>query len=258
MIGETIEYLNPEKTRYIKYTMENAIKIVLSGRYTVNIEDFDKNNNIKELVLDDLVFENGQTIEVKINDITYNLRIITIKKNKNKYELLLENRNKSSIFVVPSLGYDSTYFSYDKLFVNSFLARKELKEEVSEVYLVYRSTKANDYIQLDEKLRKHPNYVDSYDFGNTDILLRFDIPEKYIPEVKKFVEGSYSMFSKDFKIRILNFFNGSRTLIENLKMIFNKDKQYIKNKYPKLDDESLEEVDEVFSKVNMEDEKINV
>jgi len=42
MIGETIEYLNPEKTRYIKYTMENAIKIVLSGTnqaYAPRIKD---------------------------------------------------------------------------------------------------------------------------------------------------------------------------------------------------------------------------
>jgi hypothetical protein len=258
MIGEKIEYLSAGKKKYIKYTMVNAIKMIISGKFDVNIEEKDSMGNYDRLVIEDICFDKGDTFQVDIEDITYNLKLLVISKNKNNYEFLLEDRNKSSIFVVPSLGYTQEYFGYDVLFVNSFLGRKELNEDLDEVYLVYRSAKVNSYVELDNRLRKHPAYIDSYDFGNTDVLLRFKIPAKYIPDVKRFVEGKYSMFSSDLRFKIFSFFKESHKLVENLKLIFTKDKKFVKKKYPEFDEETLDYIDEVFAKVNIEEEIIDV
>ena len=255
MIGETIEYLDADKTKFINYRMDNAIKIAISGSYNVNLEDLEGTN--KQIVLEDVVFETGQIIEVTIEDIKYKFGILDIVKNKNNYDLLLEDRNKSSIFVVPTLGYNAEYFEYDSFLVNSYLARKELKDKMTKIFLVYRATKSNDYVALDKNLRKHSCYVDAYDFGDTDVLFEFDIPTKYLPDVAEFIKGKYSKFSPDLKSKVLNFFRKEPSTIKILKRIFNKDKTLIKERYD-FDEESLEYVDEVYPKVDMDKEIINV
>ncbi len=43
-----------------------------------------------------------------------------------------------------------------------------------------RDSKYNEYIELCNRLSKNIYYVEAYDFANTDIIIEFNVPAKYI------------------------------------------------------------------------------
>lgn len=261
MIGQTIEYLNGDKSQYIRIVMKNAITLELSGEYSVTRELGTALDGISELCINELLFTVGDLYIFTINGITYKQKIYEITKSKvsNKYTIIVGDRNKSRFFVLPTLGKDGNYYSIDKYFVNSFMTKNN-DNSYANFYLVYRSSKANDYIELESKLQSHSCFVDAFDFNDTDLLIEFKIPEAYIPEVEKFVAGKYSKFTPGFKDIVLNFWKPYKAtnFLNLLNGVFNKDIKIYKDLYGDMGiDEETIEISEVYSKPDPVKENIN-
>lgn len=110
--------------------------------------------------------------------------------------------NLSSIFLLPSIQLDartrSRFNTYG--FINSFTSCNRLKYNHPVLFLLFKPEKFNkQFLNFYQDLSKNRNFLEEYDLGDNYLLIVFEIPEKFIPDYKFFLEGKYSKMSKDYQ-----------------------------------------------------------
>ena len=187
------------KCEELIYTPINAISFMISGGVSVFKEHLNKKNSIVSLESNKENFIIGECIEV--NNIRYKINFIQkIIKNKIKiYEVFSSKRTKSSNFILPMIGGNKKLLFWDRLFINCYIENNE------NILLVYRISLDPMFLKFQEALEKfkglkeirfpHPEYI----------IFVFDIPSKHMQNFNHFINGKYSKFTNDYKLKILDF-----------------------------------------------------
>tara|TARA_R110002167_G_scaffold9799_7_gene45266 strand:- start:66 stop:824 length:759 start_codon:yes stop_codon:yes gene_type:complete len=187
------------KCEELIYTPINAISFMISGGVNMFKEHLDTNNNIVSLESPKNNFITGDCVE--INNIRYKINFIQkITKNKIKaYEIFSSKRTKSSNFILPMIGGDRKLLFWDRLFVNCYI------ENDDTILLVYRISLDPMFIRFQEALEKF-KFLKEVRFPHPEyIIFAFSVPTKYNRDFNHFINGRYSQFSNDYKLKILDF-----------------------------------------------------
>jgi hypothetical protein len=137
---------------YVKLTLHVSDKSV----------DYINRRHIRSISINGKVYvdiDAQNRVFLKINEIWHSYEITRIEPiSENVFALYTYPRNKSSLFLTPLLGENRLYFSWDKYFVNAYLGRYGQIEEGS-LFLLYRFFNVEDYLTLEEKLKRHRLFV---------------------------------------------------------------------------------------------------
>lgn len=184
----------------------------------------DSNGNFTEIKFSDIFsFKKGDNITIKDksdNYITYTLNDIS-NASKGTYNCIEETVNKSTIFILPLLGNNHVYFDYSYSLYNACLS-----EDYKFIYLKYKFTKNDKYLELEQNLQKHPLYLEFFDIDEEFVVFKFKIPEKSISDAKSIIYGKYSIIKEISKNRILAFHGISKN--SKIGYILFKDSKYKK------------------------------
>lgn len=184
----------------------------------------DNNGNFKEIQFSDLFsLKRGDIVNVKDKFgvyINYTLNEVSYI-SRGVYDCVEEPINKSTIFILPLLGNNHVYFDYSYSLYNA-----QVSEDYKFIYLKYKFTKSNTYLDLEQKLQTHPLYQDFFDIDSEYVVFKFKLPEKALIDIKCIIEGKYSKINESSKTRILAFHG----MTENSKLgyILSKNKNYKK------------------------------
>lgn len=122
----------------------------------------------------------------------------------------VETKTKSTTYLLPMLGRNKSEFigaSFPQnQFVNCFFADKCFPELEGKILLLYRFSGNRDYVKFEENLQSYPTFSHMYEPDKFHTMYVFDVPEKFTNEYKLFKEGKYSLFSREYKHHIKNFF----------------------------------------------------
>jgi len=187
------------KCEELIYTPISAISFMVSGGVNTLKEHKDKNNKIVSLEGKKQSFIVGECIEIQ--DIRYKMNFIEkITKNKIKlYEIFSSKRTKSSNFLLPMIGGNRKLLFWDRLFVNCYI------ENNNTMLLVYRISLDPMFIQFQETLEKFKSFKELRFVHPEYIVFVFNIPNRYVKDFNCFINGQYSKFSNDYKLKILDF-----------------------------------------------------
>jgi hypothetical protein len=157
---------------------------------------------------------------VKVKDIMpikrhqYKIQKITKVEDQNQlqgpgYYLTIAELNKSSMFIIPLLGYNRNYFRWVTDFMNCFIGTEE-NGCLDTIYLWYKYTASIDMEEFENNLMSHPNYIKQKDVDKYHVLYEFSVPEKFMGDYQLILEGKYSYISEAAKERILEFHSSSK------------------------------------------------
>lgn len=99
--------------------------------------------------------------------------------------------NKSRYFVLPVLGVNINSFTH---LVNVYIGDYTHPEYVDCLFVLYN--------KQEDRLKSIDNYKDSYEIDGKYMYV-YEIPDKYLEDVKKFINGDYSQFSPEYKTKIV-------------------------------------------------------
>jgi len=138
----------------------------------------------------------GQTIVVENNNYVINL----IKRVHNYFYCFQEKITKTSQFIMPVLGQNYAYFNFNDNFYNCYIS-----ENYRELYLVYKFKESSEYLELEEKLINHSNFIEIIDPNPETVVIKMSIPQMFWKDVKLIMKGKYSEISPTLKSKICIF-----------------------------------------------------
>jgi hypothetical protein len=233
---------------YIKLTIKVSNK---------SVEYLDK-RRIKAIFIDDKVYvdvEDHNRVYLKINELWHAYYITHIERiDDDVFSLYTFTRNKTSLFLLPLLGENRAYFSWNKYFVNAYLGRCG-EIELGNLYLLYRFFNVEDYLKLEEKLKRHKLFVKRYDTDKNHTLFHFKLPEDKLKEIEAFKAGKYSLFAEPCKFNILSF-HGYQKDSELSQVLFKSEK--LRKQLELYFGEDLHPDTELYSIMSLEDEVLHL
>lgn len=175
------------------------------------------------------VIKDGELVEIDYCG-EFNIKkgkIITIDKQKYKiqrikkessqgvagegYYLYIHNKlSKTSNFIFPYLGKNRDYFKWNENFVNSFIGTEEHGDYGTSIYLLYRYDGSINFFAFEKVITEHPWYKETVDTDKYHVLFRFDIPDDFLVDIEKIINGKYSRISEKGKEQILRFHNTTK------------------------------------------------
>jgi hypothetical protein len=117
----------------------------------------------------------------------------------NVFLISTEPRTKASYFITPMLGSTKEFLRWDQYFINTYLNRKGY------IVLKYRFFNVEDYKEFEYTLTRHELFNKLIDNEHQYVMVQFKVPDIYINDVHKFIDGKYSRLSDPYKKRILQF-----------------------------------------------------
>lgn len=162
-------------------------------------------------------------------------------------ELIGSKTTKNYIFILPLL--DINYRSLPINFLNSYIYGS------TEIALVFNKIKNNQFDKYLQYIKLNKNFVE-YREDLDEIILIFQIPERYHNDFELFKQGKYSKFSKDCKDIIVTF-HGIHTEKNSHKVTAYNTVYPQEFKRKQIADELMVEKDliqEVFDKPDLEEE----
>jgi len=151
----------------------------------------------------------GEVLKIVDEDFPMQFKVREIQPVSNVNNMFLLNSHKrtlSSHFLVPMLGKNREYFSFESYFVNAYLHKtSSRKEKLKFLYLLYMFSSSTEFSELETRLNKHPMYISCTSPDRTHLLYTFRIPEEYHNDVPLFLLGKYSKFSEPAKKAIIKF-----------------------------------------------------
>lgn len=186
----------------------------------------DENDNFKELKFSNLFsFKKGDKVVIKDkksnNYFNFILNDISSLPN-GKYEGIECKTNKSCIFILPFLGENYIYFDYPYSLYNVYVS-----EDYEYLYVKYKWTGSEDYLDLEEKLQTHERYMEFFDLNEEFVVFKFKIDKKYEKDVRAVIQGRYSKISEDLKLQILSFHGIGKS--SKLGKVLFRDEEYRRN-----------------------------
>ena len=110
---------------------------------------------------------------------------------------------KTSDFLLPLLGYSKSF--YTPYLYNAYLGDKDVLGYVeNDIYVLMKYNGSQEFLRLEEKLQKHPNFRTSYDILNgTYTFFVITMPKIFHSDYEKFLKGQYSKFSGNARTLLL-------------------------------------------------------
>ena len=144
----------------------------------------------------------GDTLKIK--KVPYKVNIIEkqITNGILSYNCKVAERTKSSLFVLPMLGYNRQLFLYSSLFINAFI---EWEDYDHHIILLYRWSPDPLFAEFIDALKEFPNFVGAFDIDEHHVTFVFTVPDKHIENYKMFRVSKYSKMHDIFKLKILEF-----------------------------------------------------
>lgn len=191
-----------------------------------------ENGDFQEMKFSDLLsFKKGDKITIKDtiteNYITFILNDIS-RISDTKYEGIEEKVNMTGIFILPFLNHNHVYYDYGYSLYNAYLSK-----DYEFIYLKYKFTKSDRYLNLEEKLQTHSQYQEFFDVDKKFVVFKFKLKKDYLSDISLIMEGRYSSIRKSSKVRILNFHGMS--INSKLGSVLFKDIKYKKRLELKLE-----------------------
>ena len=185
--------------KQIQWMQNGANKLRLKGS-KLQLVPTKEDGKIVSLRIDDKYSINlGKTINYK-EKFPYKVNII--EEVADGYELVVADRTKASLFMMPMFGGDHDLYLYDSLFVNAFIG---VAGQENCLALLYRFSGQSVFLKFEQALRKFPSFRTIIDPSSYYVLFVFDIPPKFQDDYNKFILGKYSHFSPELKDRIFKF-----------------------------------------------------
>lgn len=168
-------------------------------------------NVIEGIKVDNLKYRIGTIINLNYNKEDL-FKVNYIEKNtslSNTYSLLNTKLTKASKYIFPLLKMNGDIsnnksFLWKTNFINCYIGTFE-DGITDRIYLVYRFSGQLDYIEFEKKLESIPTFLDKIDLDLYHVMYIFNIKDKDYYNYSCFKKGNYSLFSEDYKERILNF-----------------------------------------------------
>ena len=190
----------------------------------------------------------------KIKSVPYKVNIIKeiLIDNELCYDLIVAQKTKTSLFILPMLGGNRTLLFYDTLFINAFI-EKEGKED--HIVLLYRKSRKKVFKDFTNLLEQCKGYVSTYSPTSSHIVFTFKVPRKYKADFRRFKQGKYSEFKDTYKLQILDF---HRLDIDGTmgQILFKSTERRIQ--LEKRLDAILPQDSELYSIMNEDEEKFNL
>lgn len=125
------------------------------------------------------------------------------------------DRNKSDTYILPMLGFkDSQFYSSHNLpqsqYVNCFIGDKS-KNIKNKILLLYKFSDHKLYLNFEVVLQNHDLYESSYETDKLHTMFVFSIPDNYLNDFNKIINGKYSTITNSYKEHIINFHSLSKT-----------------------------------------------
>ena len=143
-------------------------------------------------------------LKTKIKRLKYKINIIeeVWTNNTLAYDLHIDKRTKSSIFLLPMFGGTRNLFMWNQLFMNCFLHEKDGQPCIQ---LLYRFSADPLFLKFEQTLAKFKSYIGKEDPDDGFVLFTFKVPDRQLPNYNRFIKGEYSKFSKLYKMALLEF-----------------------------------------------------
>jgi len=164
-----------------------------------------------ELISLDIIDERkvclGETFKIKsvpykVNTIKEVSEEVGCPEGETCYDLIMAERTKTSLFILPMLGGDRRLLFYDSLFINAYL---ELGDKQDFIVLLYRKSKKKVFTEF-IGLLQHLKTFESIEGPNSHCyVIKFTIPWKHRSNFKKFKAGKYSELNDTYKLDVLDF-----------------------------------------------------
>ena len=205
---QIIGKLSGNKRVYINPINARTARLTSDASYVEH--KMDKNGKISSVTFEDkYTISIGDIIHAYVNDIAipYTIREIKHVSNiNNMYVLNTHKRTLSSYFILPVLGKCREFFFWDSYFVNSYLHKSDSKrEKLKFIYLLYRFSTTDAFVELEKALRSHPMYISSYNPDRSHIMFVFRIPDAMQKHCVTFLRGKYSEFTPQYKRCVIQF-----------------------------------------------------
>lgn len=123
---------------------------------------------------------------------------------------MIENnlkKNKSGYFIFPMFGYHLTNNSpLNYYLINTYIS-KDYK-----FYIAFDNSDNDALAMIIYQLQQYPEYKDCwFDDDNKEVVLEFDINDRYKWDFDMFIKGQYSKFSESFKKELVKFYGNKST-----------------------------------------------
>ena len=160
-----------------------------------------KGTQISEVTASTFKLEKGGFIELNYGNKESKFYIHEIEFiNKNRYRIYSTKPTKSKHFIMPILGHDRKFWHYDSWLYNCYLGL-----DTNDIVLTYRFGKNPKYLEFEKAICKVQGYFMTSDPNYDLVNFHFRIPDKFRKSVLYFMEGKYSLMSKELKNTIIKF-----------------------------------------------------
>mgnify|MGYP003647542661 CR=1 FL=1 len=151
---------------------------------------------------DEINFTLGLILTVEKYKYKINLIEEIWTKNVLVYDIHIAKRTKSSIFLLPMFGGDRYLYLWNQLFMNCFILEEENEPYIQ---LLYRFSGDPLFLKFEQALTKFKSFLRKEDPDDGFVLFTFKVPKKHLANYMHFKNGEYSLFSKLYKMNILEF-----------------------------------------------------
>lgn len=200
-----------ETGRFLRITSFSAREIQIRHHplSKVNLTT-DVFKNIIGINIDGFEVNIDNPLKVKLvdrNDTYFKPKSIKEGNNDYTYHIFSTNLTKTARWIMPMIGRPGetqTNYKYDSYFVNAYLGTNDTGY-MREIYLVYRFSGSLEFRNLDTLLTNNELFDRQIELDSYHTMYIFTIPEHYLEDYFKFIEGKYSLFSDNYKKQILSF-----------------------------------------------------
>jgi len=195
----------------------------------------------------------GETFKIK--SVPYKINSIKESISEEEelcYDLIMADRTKTSLFILPMLGGNRRLLFYDSLLINAYLETKGKEDYIVLLYRKSRKKVFTEFLDLVQELRS----FESIEAPNPHCyVIKFTFPLKHQQNLKMFKTGKYSKFKDEYKLDILDFHRYD--IDGRMGQILFKSSERRRELEEKLD-AILPKDSELYSIMNKENEQLNL
>lgn len=108
---------------------------------------------------------------------------------------------KTTSLMLPMYGKSIGYYGHQ--FINCFLGDKDRPEFDEHILFLFKFSGTRDFTAFEAQMKSSPYYVTDYDPTREHVVFVYKVPEEFLTDYYKFVQGSYSRISPKLKTMII-------------------------------------------------------
>lgn len=185
--------------RIVEYKPDNLRGFLLTTDSDNVYIKRDKTYAITSLLIEDTYTLNLGDV-INVDGLDYKVNII--QQIEDMYYCIQEPITKTSQFIFPMLGKNSKVYDFNSNFYNAYIS-----DCYTFIYLVYKFSEDDKYLELEEHLTTHKQFREIIDPNPDTVVFKFEIPSRYWQDVNLIMEGKYSNITPKTKVEIYKFHN---------------------------------------------------